>query len=177
MLVSASMALSELINPLKWTHLLVPHAPISMVNDLIHYPAPFILGLSTDEKQSARILRSLPSDVTLVDLDVGRVMLASEFVNDDIDMDDDTRASSQSALRSQALVLAEFLGGVFGSAIHEESWCCDSVLPNKYNDASRPELASKFSRVKSVCHNFLEELISGECQIFHIIIPTTYVIF
>jgi hypothetical protein len=57
--MAASMALTQLMKPLNWTHLHVPHAPVSMIVDLIHYPAPFILGLSTDEKQSAMVSSSL----------------------------------------------------------------------------------------------------------------------
>jgi hypothetical protein len=111
--MSASAAIAQLLRPLNWTHLIVPHTPISMVNDLIHYPAPFILGLCTDEKKSASILRSLPQDVTLVDLDVGRVMLASVFVYDNATNTSKTGMSESNhaaALRSQSLTLAEFLG-------------------------------------------------------------------
>lgn len=166
MLMSASLAVKKLMKPLYWTHLLVPHAPLSMVNDLIHYPAPFMLGLSTDEKHSANILRSLPSDVTLVDLDVGRVMLASEFVHDDDDeMDDDTKMSSQSALRSQVLVLAEFLGGIFGSATLA-SWRSDSPFQStsigSNGSLSRSDSESRFSVICNICQEFLKELISGE---------------
>ena len=134
---------------------------MSMVNDLIHYPAPFILGLSTDEKHSANILRSLPSDVTLVDLDVGRVMLASEFVNDDVEMDDDTKASSQSALRSQVLVLAEYIGGIFGSATLTESWNGDSPF-SVMKERPPFDETSRFSIVQSICYEFVAELISGK---------------
>eukprot|EP00804_Cyclotella_cryptica_P017386 CCRYP_016637-RA/>CCRYP_016637-RA protein AED:0.01 eAED:0.01 QI:87/1/1/1/1/1/3/866/1626 len=165
MLLSASVAITELLRPLKWTHLLVPHTPISMVNDLLHYPAPFILGLSTDEKKSANILRSLPPDVTLVDLDVGRVMLASVFVYDDATKSNGTmKESSRVALRSQSLVLAEFLGGIFGSAIYQESWCCESpqyVNPREWNEVSTSEVL-KFAKIRNICCDFLTELTSGE---------------
>jgi hypothetical protein len=103
--------------------------------------------------------------VTLVDLDVGRVMLASEFVNDDVEMDDDTRASSQSALRSQLLILAEFLGGIFGSAIYQESWCSDSpldIISRQSNRMSQIDAICRFSTIQNICNEFLTELISGE---------------
>lgn len=164
MLMAASVAVKQLLTPLNWTHLIVPYAPLSMVNDLIHYPAPFILGLSTDERQSASILKSLPSDVTLVDLDVGRVMLASEFVHDDDELDDDTKLSSQSALRSQCLVLAEFLGGIFGSATFS-SWCSDSPLCDVLGEPAGSQThctSSRFSVICKICESFLEELISGK---------------
>ena len=163
--MAASLAITHLMQPLKWTHLLVPYAPMSMLNDLIHYPAPFILGLSTDEKQSARILRSLPPDVSLVDLDIGRVMLASDFVNQDDALDEDTKESSQSALRSQVLVLAEYLGGIFGSAIYKESWCCDSpfkVISAESGATVPSDASSRFSTIQTICEDFLTELISGE---------------
>ena len=164
--MSASVAITELLRPLKWTHLLVPHTPISMVNDLLHYPAPFILGLSTDEKKSANIIRSLPSDVTLVDLDVGRVMLASAFVYDNATKYSNgaKKESSRVALRSQSLVLAEFLGGIFGSAIYKESWCCESplyIIPKDANDVSTSEVF-KFTTIRNICCDFLTELVSGE---------------
>lgn len=160
--MAASVALKQMVQPLNWTHLLVPHSPLSMLNDLIHYPAPFMLGLSTDEKQSASILRSLPSDVTLVDLDIGRVILASEFVHDDDEMDDDTKVSSQSALRSQVLVLAEFLGGIFGSATLS-SWCSDSPL-GIISYSSNESPSSGFSVIRNICQDFTTDLISGEYQ-------------
>ena len=82
MLTAASFGMMQLMKPLKWSHLQVPLVPVSMMNELIHYPAPFVLGCPTDEKESVSILNALPSDVTLIDLDVGRVILASDFTND-----------------------------------------------------------------------------------------------
>lgn len=157
MLMAASDAIMQLLKPLKWTHLLVPLVPESMMNDLIHYPAPFILGVPTDEKNSAEILSSLPNDVTLVDLDVGRVMLASEFVHDDSSASDGTEAAA-GALRSQVLFLAESLGGIVGGAI-DDSWASDSplqVIPHDNNNK-----VDDFVSIRNICHDFITELLSG----------------
>lgn len=155
MLMAASDAIVQLLKPLEWKHLLVPLVPESMMNDLVHYPAPFILGVPTDEKKSAEILSSLPDDVTLVDLDVGRVMLASEFVHDDSSVEPGAAAG---ALRSQVLFLAESLGGIVGGAV-DDSWAFDSplqIIPHDNNNK-----VDDFLAVRNICHNFILELLSG----------------
>lgn len=157
MLMAASDAIMQLLKPLQWKHLLVPLVPESMMNDLIHYPAPFILGVPTDEKKSAEILSSLPNDVTLVDLDVGRVMLASEFVHDDSSASDGTEAVAR-ALRSQVLFLAESLGGIVGGAV-DDSWASDSplqIIPHDNNNK-----VDDFVSIRNICHDFILELLSG----------------
>jgi hypothetical protein len=63
--------------------LLVPLVPSALALDLLQYPAPFILGISSEDPGNMDALRSLPADVTLVDLDVGRVILAPSFAHDD----------------------------------------------------------------------------------------------
>jgi hypothetical protein len=157
MLMAASDAIMQLLKPLQWKHLLVPLVPESMMNDLVHYPAPFVLGIPTDEKKSSEILSALPEDVTLVDLDVGRVMLASEFVHDS----SSTSSTAQSitrALRSQVLYLAESLGGTIGAAI-DDSWASDSplqVIPHDNNNK-----VDDFVSIRNICHDFILELLSG----------------
>ena len=155
--MSASFAMMKFLKPLNWAHLHVPLVPASMMNELIHYPAPFVLGIPTDEKESAGILSTLPNDVTLVDLDVGRVILASAFANDDSKSTDiEEIMLESSALRSQVLFLAEFLGGAFGTAIHG-SWNSDSplqVVENKDNSAN-------FSDILQICEGFVKELVFG----------------
>ena len=102
--MSASFAMVQLLKPLKWTHLQVPLVPASMMNELIHYPAPFLLGIPSDEKESAATLSTLPNDVTLVDLDVGRVILAehSVFASGSSAAEEDTSEAIGGALRSQS---------------------------------------------------------------------------
>ncbi|KAL7542840.1 hypothetical protein ACHAXR_012149 [Thalassiosira sp. AJA248-18] len=158
MLMSASFAMMQLFKPLKWAHLQVPLVPVSMMNELIHYPAPFMLGIPTDEKESAAILGALPSDVTLIDLDVGRVILAPVFAKDDTKF-----ADGASALRSQVLFLAESLGGAFGAAIYRNSWCSDSPLQVVSNERriSSNQSEGNFSGVLSICQEFISELLSG----------------
>lgn len=151
--MSASFAMMQLLKPLKWAHLHVPLVPASMMNELIHYPAPFVLGIPTDEKESSAILGTLPNDITLVDLDVGRVILASVFSN----------GASKSALRSQVLFLAESLGGSFGAAIYRNSWCVDSPLQINPGLSLAPsnKSAGIYSEVLNICEEFVSELLSG----------------
>ena len=66
------------------------------------------------------LLNSLPADVTLVDLDVGRVILASRLANEE--------GMNAGMLRSQVLFLAETLGSVFGCKMQGPTWRCDSPL-------------------------------------------------
>jgi hypothetical protein len=156
MIMAASDAIMLLLKPLQWKHLFLPLVPESMMNDLVHYPAPFVLGIPTDESKSAEILSSLPEDVTLVDLDVGRVMLASEFMHDDSSAS--RPGSVAGALRSQVLFLAESLGGIIGGSI-DDSWASDSpmqIIPHDNNNK-----VDDFVSIRNICHDFILELLCG----------------
>ena len=167
MLMSASFAMARLLKPLKWAHLHVPLVPVSMLDELIHYPAPFMLGIPTDEKESAAVLGALPSDVTLIDLDVGRVILASVFSNDASKSTDGVSGEAVAgALRSQVLFLAESLGGAFGAAIHRNSWCSDSPLQLMASEQST-HCSGNFSEVIRICEEFITELISGKFNVLY----------
>ena len=167
MLMSASFAMARLLKPLKWAHLHVPLVPVSMLDELIHYPAPFMLGIPTDEKESAAVLGALPSDVTLIDLDVGRVILASVFSNDTSKSTDGVSGEAVAgALRSQVLFLAESLGGAFGAAIHRNSWCSDSPLQSMASEQST-HCSGNFSEVIRICEEFITELISGKFNVLY----------
>ena len=125
MLLAATTALRSLLNPLDWVHLLVPLVPSSdLAKDLVHYPGPFIIGISSEDEGNVELLNDLPRDVTLVDLDVGRVILASEFMVDDRD-GGVNGASSSWKLRAQVLYLAERIGFTLGGAMNPNTWCCD----------------------------------------------------
>ncbi|KAL3763104.1 hypothetical protein ACHAWU_004990, partial [Discostella pseudostelligera] len=159
MLTAASFGMLQLLRPLTWAHLQVPLVPVSMMNELIHYPAPFMLGFPTDEKDSVAVLSSLPTDVTLVDLDVGRVILASKFANDKkVQGGSDEVAAG--ALRSQVLFLAETVGGQFGAAIYRNSWCSDSPFQSIPNNRCMKGDGS-FSEVLNICGELISELLSG----------------
>ena len=162
MLMSASFAMTQLLKPLKWAHLQVPLVPVSMLDELIHYPAPFMLGIPTDEKKSAAVLGSLPSDVTLIDLDVGRVILASEFSNDTSKTSEGINSDAVAgALRSQVLFLSECLGGSFGAAIYRDSWCSDSPL-QIMSEPTKQCTDDDFTEVLNICEDFISEFISGK---------------
>lgn len=162
--MSASFAMTRLLKPLKWAHLHVPLVPNQLMEELIHYPAPFVLGIPTDEKESAAILSALPSDVTLVDLDVGRVILASEFANDaSKSAEGESGDAVAGALRSQVLFLAESLGGAFGAAMYRNSWCSDSPLQVMPHERRIPvkQTADNFSEVLHICEELVSELLAG----------------
>ncbi len=127
MLHYSTTALSKLMEPLKWCHLMVPLVPSALGSDLLQYPAPFILGLSSDNSGNMELLNNLPRDVTLVDLDVGRVILAPCF-SQDLDALGDANNVTSSALRSQVLYLAQALGGIIGAALYKQACHCDSVM-------------------------------------------------
>jgi DENN (AEX-3) domain len=63
-LFSATEALTGMLKPLKWCHLLVPLVPSALAKDLIQYPAPFILGtylvFATDHVMNIVLLTSSP---------------------------------------------------------------------------------------------------------------------
>jgi hypothetical protein len=152
---SVAVGLNSLTQPLKWSHLLVPLVPASLASDLIQYPAPFVLGVSSSSSEN--ILGNLPQDVTLVDLDVGRVILAPAFGHDNemVRKSLDKEATAK-ALRSQTLYFAQRLGAVFGKALKPKTWNCDS--PYLQNEQISLESMDHFL---SVAHSFIAELLEG----------------
>lgn len=163
---TASVGLAALLRPLNWSHLLVPMVPGALANDLIQYPAPFILGVPSEDADSMDLLGNLPRDVTLVDLDVGRVILAPDFGQDN-DMcrgTTDARATAR-ALRSQVLYLAQGLGTVFGNSLRPDSWICDEPslsvqTPGKIcNDEL--SITARLDELRSSAKSFIDELLEG----------------
>jgi hypothetical protein len=172
-LVSVTIALKNLLSPLNWTHLFVPVVPPALANDLVQYPAPFILGIPVEDKGSLQLLNALPPDVTLVDLDVGRVILAKNISYDSelVKAGRDSNAIV-SALRSQILYLAEAVGSVFASCIHSDAWLCDGPSIKQNHPFILSELVSRgiesnSDKVAHICHSFIDELLEGKvlCKI------------
>lgn len=159
-LLSASIALSKLMKPLKWCHLLVPRVPASLAADLLQYPAPFILGMASEDPGIMDLVRELPQDVTLVDLDVGRVILAPSFAhNSELGRGTPNNADTARALRSQVLYLAQSLGGVFGTVIDPQTWLSDRPWLDPSGKESAP--SARFEKLCNVCTEFVEELLAG----------------
>jgi hypothetical protein len=159
-LFSAISSVTRLLEPLSWSHLLVPLVPSALALDLLQYPAPFILGISSEDPGNMDALRSLPADVTLVDLDVGRVILAPSFAHDDeLVRGSETRTVTQAALRSQVLYLAQSLGMLFGARLHEHMWNVDSPATSLAVETQSG--LSDTEKVQSVCRSFLVELLTG----------------
>lgn len=172
-LLSISTILRELLSPLEWSHLFVPLVPTTLANDLVQYPAPFILGIPSEDKGSMELLNSLPEDVTLVDLDVGRVILARKF-SGDFDSLKSYNGNAATIVRTQVLCLAEALGGVLGAKLYGQSWRSDSPLvfpsinPNspysiyeELDSTMKTSNERKFMTVKKVFEAFIQELLVG----------------
>jgi hypothetical protein len=158
---AACSALVNLLRPLKWSHLLVPLVPGALAADLIQYPAPFLLGVPSEDADNMNLLGYLPRDVTLVDLDVGRVILAPSFGQDNemVRKAEDTNATAR-ALRSQALYLAQGLGTVFGNSLRPRSWQCDNPLLPTNPDSIDSETRNLVS-LKNTASSFIMELLEG----------------
>eukprot|EP00536_Pseudo-nitzschia_multiseries_P000393 jgi/Psemu1/300022/fgenesh1_kg.5_\ len=140
--------------------------PGALANDLIQYPAPFILGVPSEDADSMDLLGNLPRDVTLVDLDVGRVILAPDFGRDN-EMcrgTADVQATAR-ALRSQVLYLAQGLGTVFGNSLRAESWICDepslcTSTPGKiHNDEE--SVTGRLDELRLSASSFIDEMLEG----------------
>lgn len=160
-LLSATVGLTKMLKPLKWCHLIVPRVPSSLANDLIQYPAPFILGLPSEDPEMTELIRDLPEDVTLVDLDVGRVILAPLFAHQsELGRGVQNSASTARELRSQVLYLAQCLGSVFGNTIDANTWSCDRPAPSLTPTQNNVN-ASRFDLLRGVCRDFLNELVAG----------------
>jgi hypothetical protein len=156
-------AVTKLLHPFKWEHLVVPLVPSSLARDLLEYPAPFIIGLAAEDEGNLELLNALPDDVTLVDLDVGRVILAPSIAfGDDPSISDfgQNRRSKALALRSQVLYLAQGLGVVFGTRLRRQAWCGDSPSISLSQQDSKNETAS-FGKLQEICRIILEELVAG----------------
>jgi len=160
-LLSATTALSAMLKPLNWCHLLVPRVPPELASDLLQYPAPFILGMPSEDPGVMELIRDLEDDVTLVDLDVGRVILAPAFAHSsELARGVKNDAAVARKLRSQVLFLAQSLGTVFGPCLDSGLWHCD--LPCRSNDqAQTTSTSTPFDRLKVVCTDFIEELLAG----------------
>ena len=168
-LFSATEALKGMLAPLKWCHLLVPLVPSALAKDLIQYPAPFILGMPSEDPGVMDILNELPMDVTLVDLDVGRVILAPEFSLDNSNAPKDQNISeAMHTLRSQVLYLAQILGSLFGAKLFRDAWSCDSPSLSFRTNTESIKQESDYDVLCSVCRNFIEELMAGTFIIFAI---------
>jgi hypothetical protein len=154
---AACSGLISLLRPLKWSHLLVPMVPGALAADLIQYPAPYVLGVPSEDADNMDLLGSLPRDVTLVDLDVGRVILAPNFGQDNemVRGTSDSDATAR-ALRSQVLYLAQGLGTVFGNSLRPQSWRCDGVYSVETGSDSEA-----FQRLRDSAMSFVVELLEG----------------
>jgi hypothetical protein len=161
---AASVALVSMLRPLKWSHLLVPLVPSALAQDLIQYPAPFILGIPSEDAGNMNLLNGLPNDVTLVDLDVGRVILAPSFALDN-EMAHGTADATMTAraLRSQVLYLAQSLGNLFGTSLRRETWCCDSPLFVQHRVLSDSDPSAPLKKLRSLARSFICELLEGAC--------------
>jgi hypothetical protein len=156
-LVSMTIALKKLLNPFEWSHLFVPLVPAGMAVDLIQYPAPFILGIPFGSGTMS-FLKTIPDDVTIVDVDVGRVILAKNFSSAHIESNS-KNPNVGAPLRSQVLHLAETLGGVIGATQSECLWKCDSPLVDSIPAISTT--GTKGEAVESIFKSFIKELLAG----------------
>ena len=163
-LLSATVALSRMLKPLKWCHLLVPCVPVALAADLLQYPAPYILGMASEDPGIMDVIRELPEDVTLVDLDVGRVILAPSFAHSsELGRGTPNNADTARALRSQVLYLAQSLGSAFGRQLEPELWMCDdaNTLLTENNSSVQVGAGHPFDSLRTVCRSFVEELLAG----------------
>ena len=156
-LLSAVTALSKLLAPLEWSHLMVPLVPTNLAGDLIHYPAPFLIGLCSQEKENQAVLNHLPNDVTLIDLDLGRVILGTDYASSN-----DSKAAS-TELRLQVFYLAEELGAYLGSKIAPAIWRCEDPfgLVKDQQDDNIPQKINVYETVRGMCREFIAELTAG----------------
>lgn len=161
-LISMTVALKSLLSPFDWSHLFVPIVPSGLASDLLQYPAPFILGIPFSVGSMA-LLKSVPDDVTIVDVDVGRVILAKTFSVHFIEQAEsiDQKNTSTAALRSQVLHLAETIGGVIGSKSSKALWNCDSPIIDMPLLGDHHE-KTKGEAVSVVFKSFLKELLVGK---------------
>jgi hypothetical protein len=155
-LLSAVTALSKLITPLEWPHLCVPTVPSHIAVNLIHYPVPFLIGLCSHDKDNQEI-SNVPKDVTVVDLDLGRVVLGEKYASSGDSME------SSSELRLQVINLAEELGAHLGSLISPDVWRCeDPLFVSGGNSKSvMADTVNAGDSVRSFCHDFIAELTAG----------------
>ena len=110
-------------------------------------------------------MNELPMDVTLVDLDVGRVILAPELSFDRTGFNapaDESPAQTMSALRAQVLYLAQILGSHFGAKLFRDTWSCDSPSLTFPENIARASEEAPYDTLKSVTTNFIKELLAGK---------------
>lgn len=153
-LLSATTAFSKLLAPLEWPHLTVPIVPSNLAVDLIQYPAPFLIGLCSKEKDNQDIF-NFPKDVTVIELDLGRVMLGDNYASSG----DSKGASAE--LRLQVIYLAEELGACLGSILSPEVWRCEDPFYVCNNDEKEKSAVNVSGTVRTLCQEFITELTEG----------------
>ena len=153
-LLSAATAFSKLLAPLEWPHLTVPIVPSNLAVDLIQYPAPFLIGLCSKEKDNQDIF-NFPKDVTVIELDLGRVMLGDNYAS----AGDSKGASAE--LRLQVIYLAEELGACLGSILSPEVWRCEDPFYVCNNDEKEKSTVNVSGTVRTLCQEFITELTEG----------------
>lgn len=140
---------------------MVPLVPATLAGDLVQYPAPFILGIPSEQAQNEELIGNLPRDVTLVDLDVGRVILAPDFgLDNDMVRKADDPVATASALRSQVLYLAQTLGSIFGSRMKPQTWLCDHCSQPGTILLAEPK-PTDVEGLKDAAKSFVVELLEG----------------
>ena len=162
----------------------VSYVPTSLANDLVHYPAPFLIGVVPSEERE--LLDNLPDDVTLVSNNsilylvlVNRLILFSLSLKKQVDLDSSviTLANDMSSanystskattsnlentqekkLKAQLHSLSKRLGHIVGQEIFPSAWCCDSINYNALNVGSK----TSFFKLKSIFNDFIIELLEG----------------
>lgn len=109
------------------------------------------------------IMNELPMDVTLVDLDVGRVILAPEFNFDSPNAPQgQNNEDHMRDLRSQMLYLAQILGSLFGAKLFRDAWSCDSPVLALGPTTESTEKQSGYDILRATCRAFVEELMAGK---------------
>lgn len=159
LLLSASFAIVKLLGPLEWSHLNVSYVPTSLANDLVHYPAPFLIGVVPSEERE--LLDNLPDDVTLVDLDSSVITLANDMSSANYSTSKATTSNLENTqekkLKAQLHSLSKRLGHIVGQEIFPSAWCCDSINYNALNVGSK----TSFFKLKSIFNDFIIELLEG----------------
>jgi len=164
-LLSVSIALRSLLRLLDWTHLFVLLVQLALVEDLVQYPAPFILGIPSDDCSGVELVKSLQDDVTLVNIDVGCMILAQRFAGDFGGKDGGLQVVVK--LIAHALYLVEGLWTVLGSLQCEMVWCCDSPSLGTVGFGGGggwdgvEEAIKKVEVLRSMTGEFIRELLTG----------------
>jgi ubiquinone/menaquinone biosynthesis C-methylase UbiE len=159
LLTATASSITQLLQPLGWSHVLIPILPRSMLGTL-ECPTPFIMGIHSSyayKKDFPFVL-----DLCVVNLDQGTITMqqANAEMLDQHDEPDELYAAVTEAIRAPASKEGVLLVQNIAKAMKPMSSLSDSVTWPPLSDKERKEL-NPTKRIRTLFRNHVMSLLEG----------------